>query len=117
MREWTTQWLAGAHSAGTVVRNIRATELVRAMEPFLAFEGPWDGAPELVGLPDGSVMNLRTRTRLKNPERCRVSKYLGTTPAKESSGFWVQTLEEIVGPKIANWLKSLVRILPDRPHS
>ena len=105
MREWTTQWLADAHAAETVVRGIRATELVKAMEPQLAFGGPWDGAPELVGLQDGGILDLKTATRLKDPEMCRVSKRLGAIPSRKPSRLWIQTLEEIVGPKIANWLK------------
>ena len=105
MRERVTGHLAEAYANDSILRGIRATELVKAMEPFLAFEGPWDAAPELVGLPDGSIMNLRTCTRLENPETCRVSKCLGTIPALESSGFWVQTLEDIVGVEIAAWLK------------
>ena len=105
MREWTTQWLADAHAAETVVRGFRATELVKAMEPLLAFEGPWDGAPELVGLPDGGILDLKTDMRLENPEMSRVSKRLGAIPAKEPSRLWIQTLEEIVGVEIADWLK------------
>lgn len=105
IRERVTKHLAEAYDKDTVVRGIRATELVRAMEPLLAFEGPWDAAPELVGLPDGSIWNLSTCTRVNIHDPCRISKRLGTMPGKETSRLWIQTLEDIVGYELAKWLK------------
>ncbi len=105
MRESITEHLAKAHANSTIVRGFRATELVKAMEPLLAFGGPWDGAPELAGLPDGGILDLQTATQLENPEMCRVSKRLGAIPAGKPSGLWIEVLEQIVGSDIAGWLK------------
>ena len=105
MRESITEHLAKAHANGSIVRGIRATELVKTMEPQLAFGGPWDGAPELVGLQDGGILDLKTATRLKDPEMSRVSKRLGAIPAGKPSGLWIEVLEQIVGLDIAGWLK------------
>ena len=97
LRRCVSDVLREAREQNTIARGIRTLEVVKEMESLRADFGTWDANPELVGLPDQRVLDLRNEEpRAATPDD-RISRRLGFVPdTSREATRWLRFLDETV---------------------
>ena len=89
------------------LRTVRTRTVVTEMEPLVAYTGGWDTDPAVVGLPDDTVMDLRSGEMRAARPSDRISRRLGAVPDFDvEPAVWLKTLEHICRTSIEHeWLR------------
>ena len=99
--------IAEAKESGTIKRGFSPTLLQRDMRAHLLDTDPWDDDAYTAGLPDDTVIDLRTGQRV-NTSAHRVTKRLGAVPDTGEPTRWLKFLHETVDAETVNWLQRWV---------
>ena len=81
---------------GDVKRGLRTRSVLYELESRFASEEPWDADPELCGLPNDRVLDLKNGVAWDATEHDPISRRLGAVPESGNPDRWLQFLHETV---------------------
>ena len=97
LRRWVGRELAEMKEQALLSNGVRTSSVVFDMQPNLRQDGAWDADPVLCGLPNNTVLNLRSGNIREGQETDAISRRLGYVPDRERKPErWLQFLEETV---------------------
>ena len=73
---------------------VSGVEILMRYGVLTDFEDGWDGLPELAGLPDGRVLNLKSGKTRAGSRYDRITKRLGVVPESGTPKRWLEFLNE-----------------------
>ena len=102
-----SQLISAARKEGVLKRSVTAFQLTRDMRAHLVDDKPWNDDPCTAGLPDDSVLDLRTGKVTKTTDN-RITKRLGAVPGEGQPTRWLRFMKETVDDETAAWLQRWV---------
>ena len=97
LRAWVGRELVALREERRLSNGIRVKPVVSDMEPRLRADAQWDSDPVLAGLPNNTVLNLRSGNVRDGQDTDLISRRLGYVPDFDRKPErWLQFLEESV---------------------